>query len=293
MAAIRVDGLRKSYGRVDAVRDVSFRVDDGESVAVLGPNGAGKTTTIEILVGFRRRDAGVVEVLGVDPERAGRSFRERVAVVLQASDAEPYLTAREVVSLFAGWYPSPRPVDELLDLVDLSHRAGARCRSLSGGERRRLDLALALVGRPRLLFLDEPTTGFDPDARRTAWSVIAGLRDEGTTVVLTTHYLEEAEALADRVVVIAGGRVVADAPPSEIGRRRSTCEIRFHAPPGIGVADAPLPVAVRGDTWVVITDAPTNALHALTGWALDRATELVDLEVHRPTLEDAYLEVVR
>jgi ABC-2 type transport system ATP-binding protein len=195
--------------------------------------------------------------------------------------------------MFAGWYPSPRPVDELLDTVDLSHRAGARCRSLSGGERRRLDLALALVGRPRLLFLDEPTTGFDPDARRTAWSVIAALRDEGTTVVLTTHYLDEAEALADRVIVIAGGRVVADAPPSEIGARRSQCEIRFRAPTGASVADAPVTVDVRGDTWVVATDAPESALHALTGWALDRAIELADLEVHRPTLEEAYLEVVR
>jgi ABC-2 type transport system ATP-binding protein len=293
MAAIRVAGLRKSYGQVDAVRDVGFEVDDGEIVAVLGPNGAGKTTTVEILVGFRRRDGGAVEVLGTDPERAGSAFREEVGVVLQSCEPEPYLSARELLELHAGWYRTPRPADELLDLVELTHRAGARCRSLSGGERRRLDLALALVGRPRLLFLDEPTTGFDPDARRTAWSVIDGLRATGTTVVLTTHYLEEAEALADRVVVIARGRVVADAAPRDLGARRAHAEIRFAAPTGAEPADLPVAVDVRGRAWVVTTDAPTAALHALTGWALARGTDLVDLAVSRPSLEDAYLEVVR
>jgi ABC-2 type transport system ATP-binding protein len=293
VTAIRVAGLRKSYGDVEAVRDVGFEVADGETVAVLGPNGAGKTTTVEILIGLRRRDAGAVEVLGADPETAGRPFREQIGVVLQTCEPEPYLSAREQLDLYAGWYRAPRPTDELLELVGLTHRADARCRSLSGGERRRLDLALALVGGPRLLFLDEPTTGFDPDARRTAWSVVGGLRAAGTTVVLTTHYLDEAEALADRVVVIAGGRVVADAPPADIGARRARVEIRFTAPTDVPPGDAPLPVEVRGTHWVVETREPTRALHALTGWALDRGTDLGDLDVHRPTLEDAYLEVVQ
>ena len=229
-AAIEVDGLRKSYGAFEAVRGVSLRVQRGEIFAFLGPNGAGKTTTVEILEGFRKRDAGEVRVLGVDPEHGNRDWRARIGIVLQEGRAQPNLTVRETLELWSAYYPDPRPIAETIDLVGLSEKADARVARLSGGQRRRLDVALALVGRPDLVFLDEPTTGFDPVARRSAWEVIAGLRELGTTVFLTTHYLDEAQELADRVAIIKGGVIVAEGAPQDLtGPRRAGDRDRVRA----------------------------------------------------------------
>ncbi len=294
--AIAVEGLTKSYGGSPAVRGVDFEVRRGEVLALLGPNGAGKTTSVEILEGYRRRDAGRVSVLGVDPERRPRSLRAKVGIVLQECAVDPYLTVAEAVTQRAGLYPAPRPVGEVIDLVGLEAKARARVKTLSGGQQRRLDLGLALVGDPELIFLDEPTTGFDPSARREAWDVVRGLCAEGRTVVLTTHYMDEAQALADTVVVIAAGRVVASGSPDTLGGRdHGETTVRFVLPPGCGIGDLPLPAGVepvtRGEFVEFRMDEPTAALHTLTGWALERGEPLDGLAVNRPTLEDVYLSL--
>jgi len=296
--ALTADGLRKSYGQVQAVREVSFTVQPGEIFALLGPNGAGKTTTLEILEGFRTADAGRVAVLGIDPaDRArGREFREQIGVVLQDIAVEPYLTVRETIARNAGYYPRPRDVDEVIGLAGLTGLERRKVRKLSGGQKRRLDLALGVVGGPRLLFLDEPTTGFDPAARQEAWATIRALRDAGTTILLTTHYMEEAQELADRVAVMARGRIVAQGPPDRIGGRDTALtRISFALPDGCPAAD--LPPGVTGlaaaDDGLVTVDAaePTAVLHQLTGWALGRGTVLRQLTVERPSLEDIYLRL--
>jgi ABC-2 type transport system ATP-binding protein len=278
---------------VEAVRGVSFEVAEGEVFALLGPNGAGKTTTVEILEGYRGRDAGSVSVLGMDPERGGVRLRERVGIVLQECGIEELLTPREVLERQAGYYPKPRPVEEVIEMVGLAEKARARIRTLSGGQRRRLDLALALVGDPDLIFLDEPTTGFDPQARRNAWDLVKRLGGLGKTILLTTHYMEEAQYLADRVAVIAAGRVVALGKPDSIGGRDTGgVQIRFALPDGRPAAE--LPVAGRLDGGYVVIEAaePTRVLHILTGWALDRGVALGGLTVTRRSLEDVYLDLV-
>jgi ABC-2 type transport system ATP-binding protein len=302
-SVISVAGLSKSYRSanttVPAVQDVSFEVAEGEVFALLGPNGAGKTTTVEILEGYRRRDTGAVQVLGMDPERGGHRLRERIGIVLQELGIEPYLTVTEVVTQRATFYPSPRPVPDVIALAGLEEKARARVRLLSGGQLRRLDLALALVGDPELLFLDEPTTGFDPSARRGAWEVVRGLCRMGRTVVLTTHYMDEAQALADRVAVIAGGRIVAIGPPETLGGRDAAATvIRFGLPTGtggaaLGLDELPLDCArLEGDEVVVESSSPTRDLNRLTGWALEKGLELPGLTVVRPSLEDVDLEIV-
>ena len=296
--ALVADGLRKSYGQVQAVREVSVNVQPGEIFALLGPNGAGKTTTLEILEGFRTADAGRVAVLGIDPaDRArAREFREQIGVVLQDIAVEPYLTVRETIARNAGYYPRPRDVDEVIGLAGLAGLERRTVRKLSGGQKRRLDLALGVIGRPRLLFLDEPTTGFDPAARQEAWATIRALRDAGTTILLTTHYMEEAQELADRVAVMASGRIVAEGPPSRIGGRDTALtRISFALPDGCTAADLPAGVTAQpgADDGLVTVDAaePTAVLHQLTGWALGRGTVLRQLTVERPSLEDIYLRL--
>jgi ABC-2 type transport system ATP-binding protein len=291
MAAIHVTGLRKRYGELEAVRGIDFEVAEGECFALLGPNGAGKTTTVEILEGYRDRDAGEVEVLGFDPQRGGRDLRERVGIVLQSSGHFRELTVHEVLDLFGSYYPRPRATGEVIDLVGLSEKAGARIKTLSGGQQRRLDLALGLVGDPDLLFLDEPTTGFDPSARRRSWELIESLRDLGKTILLTTHYMDEAQALADRVAIIAAGRIVAEGAPADLAAQRST-EIRFTLPAEAGSAELPRisgEVATQGRNVEISTDDPTRDLLALTGWATGRGAALDGLTVARPSLEDIYL----
>jgi ABC-2 type transport system ATP-binding protein len=292
-AAISVRGLRKSYGLREAVRGVDFDVQPGEIVAFLGPNGAGKTTTVEILEGFRSRSAGEVQVLGEDPAVAGRGWRERIGVVLQESEPEPYLTARQCLELYGGYYDRPRPVDETLELVGLRDRADTVAKDLSGGQRRRLDVALALVGDPELVFLDEPTTGFDPSARRSAWQVVAGLRELGKTIFLTTHYMDEAEFLADRIVVLAGGVIVAEGTPAGLGGRdRSAARITFTLPAGAEAHALPRGFSPAAEGRVeATTTAPLADLRELAAWAAAAGVDLPDLEVRRPTLEDVYLEL--
>jgi ABC-2 type transport system ATP-binding protein len=289
--SVRVEGLVKRYGVRDALAGISFDVQQGEVVALLGPNGAGKTTTVEILEGYRPRDGGRAEVLGLDPGRGGRELRERIGIVLQGTGTHPHLSALEAVTLFAGYYRRPRDPAELISLVGLDDAAHQRVRTLSGGQRRRLDLALALAGSPELLFLDEPTTGFDPEARRGAWDAIRRLADGGTTVLLTTHYLDEAATLADRVIVLRGGRIVAEGAPGSLGTVAAV-ELRFRLPDGVSPPDLPgLSLTVTAEGIVGTSDAPTEALHALTGWALEQRVELEGLEVRRPSLEDVYLEL--
>jgi ABC-2 type transport system ATP-binding protein len=294
--AIAVRGLRKAYGDVEAVRGIDLTVNRGEIFAFLGPNGAGKTTTVEILEGFREATAGTIEVLGADPAHAPSSWRERIGIVLQESQAEPGLTVRECLELYAGYYRAPRPVEETLALVGLADRAGERGATLSGGQQRRLDVALALIGDPELIFLDEPTTGFDPSARRAAWEVISGLRALGKTVFLTTHYMEEAERLADRIAIIADGKIVTDGTPRTLGNRdRSAPVISFALPSGTSADELPASLsqraALQGDGRIAIEGAPiAAALHTLSGWALERDLDLDDIEVRRPTLEDIFLE---
>jgi ABC-2 type transport system ATP-binding protein len=293
-AAISVTGLHKTYGSRAAVAGVSFEVQRGEIVAVLGPNGAGKTTTIEILEGFRDRDSGDVSVLGVDPQRGGRGLRERVGIVLQEAGVEPFLSVREVTELHAGYYPHPRDVLQTLELVGLTEHLDRRVRVLSGGQKRRLDLALGIIGDPELLFLDEPTTGFDPGARRSAWEVISNLRTLGKTIVLTTHYMDEAQHLADRVIVMTGGCIVAEGTPDELGggeARRSL--IRFELPAGASLADLPVSVTLDDGIATLEADDPVPVLHALTSWALARETTLEGLTVTRPSLEDIYLQLTQ
>ena len=295
--AVEVSGLRKSYGRVHAVRDVGFTVGYGEIAALLGPNGAGKTTTLEILEGFRRRDGGTAEVLGYDPgERSSaRELRERTGLVLQDIAVEPYLTVRETIARSAGYYRAPRGVAEVIALVGLTGLERRKVRSLSGGQKRRLDLALGLIGDPALLYLDEPTTGFDPAARRDAWQLVRGLRAAGVTILLTTHDMDEAQALADRVVLLSGGVVVAAGEPAALGGRAAEhARISFRLPAGYTAADLPDPPErpVSADGVVVVeTDAPTQALHRLTGWAVGRGQVLTGLTVQRPSLEDVYLRL--
>ena len=293
MAVIEVEGLRRSYGNVAAVRDVSFEVEAGEVVAVLGPNGAGKTTTVEILEGFRTRDAGRVSVLGTDPATGGRDLRLRVGVVLQECAIEPYLSVAEVLKKQSQYYPSPLPVADVLGLVGLEEKASARVKTLSGGQQRRLDVALGLIGNPELLFLDEPTTGFDPGARRQAWDVVKNLRTLGKTVLLTTHYMDEAQALADRVIVVVAGRVVASGTPESIGGRATAeAEIRFVLPNGLEAVELPLKAQTEADGSVLISSAKLTAdLATLTNWALERGHELEGLTVTRPSLEDIYLSL--
>ena len=276
MTAIAVRGLRKSYGGVEAVRGIDFEVAAGEVFGLLGPNGAGKTTTVEILEGYRQRDAGDVTVLGFDPGRGERAFRERIGVVLQQSELWPMLTVRELHRIFAGYYERPRDVEEVIGLVGLAEKAGARVKTLSGGQKRRLDLGVALVGDPELVFLDEPTTGFDPAARRNAWELVRSLRGLGKTVLLTTHYLDEAQQLADRVAVLRAGEIVRLGKPSEL-TAGTRAQIRYRT---------------DGRDVVIATDEPTRTLHELTAKALAEGVELEALEVLRPTLEDVYLELV-
>jgi ABC-2 type transport system ATP-binding protein len=274
---ISIRGLHKSYGDTEAVRGIDLEVKSGEVCAFLGPNGAGKTTTVEILEGYRDRSGGEISVLGEDPQRAGRQWRERIGIVLQSCRLDPYLTVRESLDLYAGYYRAPRPIEEVIELVGLDGKAEERASRLSGGQQRRLDVGMALVGDPELLFLDEPTTGFDPSARRQAWEVIAGLRDLGKTVFLTTHYMEEAQRLADRVTIISGGEIVASGTPEDLGDRENQ----------------PARISYRqdGEQVSVETMTPVRTLHELTGRALEQGLELERLEVKRPTLEDVYIEL--
>ena len=294
---VSIHDLHKRYSDYEAVRGVNLEVRRGEIFAFLGPNGAGKTTTVEIMEGFRQATSGAVEVLGHDPWRAPASWRARIGIVLQESEAEPGLSVRECLGLYAGYYPAPRDVDDTLALVDLADQSDQRASTLSGGQRRRLDVALALIGDPELIFLDEPTTGFDPAARRAAWEVIAGLRDLGKTVFLTTHYMEEAERLADRIAVIAAGQIVAEGTPQTLGDRQlEAARISFSAPEGSTAAELPDALGARltqhaSGRLVLASTRVTADLYALAGWALERGLELDDLEVTRPTLEDVYLQL--
>jgi ABC-2 type transport system ATP-binding protein len=291
--AIQVQGLRKSYGPKEAVRGVDLEVRTGEILALLGPNGAGKTTTVEILEGFHRASAGEVRVLGQDPWGADRAHRDRIGIVLQESQPEINLTVRECLQLYAGYYSAPRDVDETIALAGLGEQIDQETTRLSGGQRRRLDVALALIGDPELIFLDEPTTGFDPAARRASWEVISGLRALGTTILLTTHYMEEAERLADRIAVMRDGVIVATGTPATLGgRNRATGTIAFTLPDGIELDELAPGASLDDERRVVMSSAaPMADLHELTGRALALGLELSDIEVRRPTLEDVYLEL--
>ena len=293
-AAVEVEDLHKSYGSLEAVRGISFSVAEGEVFAMLGPNGAGKTTTVEILEGFRRRDSGRVAVLGFDPATGDRTLKEQIGIVLQTSGVDTYLTVAETVDMFRGYYPHPRPRDEVIRLVGLEDKATTRVNKLSGGQTRRLDMAVGLAGDPRVLFLDEPTTGFDPGARRSAWDVIKGLAGLGKTIFLTSHSMDEVQFLADRVMIIAGGKVVAEGTPeSLVNRRSASTAIRFQTP------SSPIPDAIRknaridGDMVELETDDPTRTLHELTSWAVNAGVNLESLQVTRPSLEDVYLDITR
>jgi ABC-2 type transport system ATP-binding protein len=277
--AIEVHGLRKSYGEFEAIRGIDFAVPRGEIFGLLGPNGAGKTTTVEILEGYRKRTAGAVSVLGFDPGERPRALRERIGIVLQSTGLYRHIRVREALAHFAAMYPHPREVDEVIALVGLESKEDAMARALSGGQLRRLDLALALVGDPELIFLDEPTTGFDPAARRTAWTTISSLKELGKTVLLTTHYLEEAQTLADRVAIIKDGRIIVEGAPSELGAGDGSPRYRIaYYNGGGGLVEHE-------------TADPTALLHQLTGDALARGERLDGLTVTRPTLEDVYLEL--
>jgi ABC-2 type transport system ATP-binding protein len=296
-AAIVIEGLRKSYDDFEAVKGVDLTIESGQVFAILGPNGAGKTTTVEILEGYRSRTAGNVKVLGIDPDAASRPWRERIGIVLQESEQGTLLTVRETLTMYAGYYAHPRSVEETIRMVGLTEKADTRAGRLSGGQKRRLDVGLALIGDPDLIFLDEPTTGFDPEARREAWDVIASMRDLGKTIVLTTHYMEEAQRLADQIAVFAGGEIVARGTPNEIGGREELpSRVEFTLPPRIAATDLPpeFRAASSSDGRVSLeTDDPTRSVHTLTGWALDAGVQLDDLTVARPSLEDIYLKLTR
>jgi ABC-2 type transport system ATP-binding protein len=294
-AVIEVEGLRKSYGDLEAVKGVDLTVAEGEVFALLGPNGAGKTTTVEILEGFRKRDAGRVAVLGFDPAAHVRQLKEQMGIVLQSTGIDPYLTVSETIDMYRGFYPHPRPVDEVITLVGLQEKRNAKVDKLSGGQKRRLDVGIALAGDPRVLFLDEPTTGFDPNARRLAWDVVKNLASLGKTIFLTTHYMDEAQFLADRVAVIAAGRIVAEGDPRTLaGRDRAGTTIRFQLPVGIQLPDAIGRRATVGDGLIELTsEDPTQTLYELTSWAVANHVQLAGLEVAQPSLEDVYLEITR
>ena len=298
--AITVRGLRKSYGDFEAVRDVDLTVERGEVFALLGPNGAGKTTTVEILEGYRRRSAGEVDVLGHDPARNERALKQRVGIVLQETGVEPYLTVEETVELFRGFYPSPRPLQEVLEVVGLVGQRAMRVRKLSGGQRRRLDVAVGLAGDPELLFLDEPTTGFDPSARRQAWEMVRSLRALGKTVLLTTHYMDEAEQLADRVAILVQGRIVAEGRPRELIAQEAVTTINFRLPPDVPSEALAAALGKAGNSLTAVdgrctlhTPEPTHSLYELTRWATEHGVELGELTVARASLEDIYLQLTR
>lgn len=295
--AIVIEGLRKSYDDFEAVKGVDLTIESGQVFAILGPNGAGKTTTVEILEGYRSRTAGKVTVLGFDPEAPSRAWRERIGIVLQESEQGALLTVRETLAMYAGYYPHPRSVDETIQMVGLLEKSDTRAGRLSGGQKRRLDVGLALVGDPDLIFLDEPTTGFDPEARREAWDVIASMRDLGKTIVLTTHYMEEAQRLADQIAVFADGEIVAQGTPNEIGGREELpSRVEFTLPARIAATDLPpeFRAAARADGRVALDTAdPTRSVHELTGWAINVGIQLDDLTVARPSLEDIYLRLTQ
>jgi ABC-2 type transport system ATP-binding protein len=292
--AILVEDLRKSYGDVEAVRGVSFEVREAQVFALLGPNGAGKTTTVEICEGFRDRSAGRVSVLGYNPARRDRRMKARIGIVLQSTGVDVYLTVAETIEFYRRLYPAPRPLEEIVEVVGLGEKRDTRVGKLSGGQQRRLDVAVALAGDPELLFLDEPTTGFDPAARRGAWGVIQNLRSLGKTILLTTHYMDEAQSLADEVAIITRGEIVAQGPPASLGGRDSAAtRLRFRLAEGA----RELPAAFRAtatitdDTVELTTEDPTRTLHELTGWAIEKNLHLAALEVTRPSLEDVYLQI--
>ncbi|MDQ3955644.1 MAG: ABC transporter ATP-binding protein [Actinomycetota bacterium] len=293
--AIEVRRLTKSYGSLEAVRGIDLRVEEGEVYALLGPNGAGKTTTVEILEGHRERTGGDVEVLGFDPARAGGAFKRRIGIVLQSTGVDPYLTVAETVELFRGYYPHPRPLDEVIQVVGLDNKRDARVGKLSGGQQRRLDVAIGLAGDPDLLFLDEPTTGFDPAARRNAWQMISNLKYLGKTVFLTTHYMDEAQHLADRAGIIARGRIVAEGTPAELAGRSSDSTISFMLPVESPELPGSLADLTRGRAGAIeiVTAEATRVLHELTDWALKNNVQLMDLKMGGATLEDVYLELTK
>jgi ABC-2 type transport system ATP-binding protein len=294
--AIEVRGLRRSYGTVEAVRSVSFEVARGEVFCLLGPNGAGKTTTVEILEGYRSRSAGDARVLGIDPASGSRELRDRVGIVLQQCGVQNDLTVAELIEMYGRYYTRRRPVDELIELVDLVRKRDVRAKNLSGGQRRRLDLALALVGDPDVLFLDEPTTGFDPAARRGAWATVRSLCELGKTVFLTTHLMDEAQTLADRVAIMRAGEIIAIGGPDELGGRDlRPAEIRFVLPAGWSLGDLPdlngAERSMQGDRVLITAREAVRVANAVTGWALERGVELEHFSVSQPTLEDIYLEL--
>jgi len=296
--AISVSGLRKSYGDHEAVHGIDFEVEGGEVFGYLGTNGAGKTTTIEILEGYRERTSGEVSVLGVDPARPTRSWRARIGLVLQESEPDPLLTVRETLDLYASFFPRPRPVDDTVDLVGLGEKRDARVGTLSGGQRRRVDVGVALIGDPDLVFLDEPTTGFDPAARREAWNMIEGLKRLGKTIFLTTHYMEEAQHLSDRVAILRAGRIVALGRPEELGVGGGGTVVRFRIPSGVPPDDVRAHVdgaelEASGNEVSFRTGNPQRALYQLTSWAERSGVELAALDVRRPSLEDVFLELTR
>jgi ABC-2 type transport system ATP-binding protein len=287
--AIEIRGLFKSYGDVDAVRGVDLAVEKGQVFALLGPNGAGKTTIVEILEGFRRRDAGEVSVLGFDPAEGKRALKQRMGIVLQSTGIDPYLTVGETIDMYRSGYPAPREVGEILELVGLTEKKDARVSRLSGGQQRRLDVAIALAGDPELLFLDEPTTGFDPSARRNAWEVVKSLAGLGKTIMLTTHYMDEAQYLADQVAVMVGGKIVAQGTPEDLGGRADgPVLITFRAPEDL---DLPAGFSITNGTAQIATHDPTRTLYEVTGWALDKGVKLERLQVSSPNLEDTYLRL--
>ena len=289
---IDVRGLHKSYGDVEAVRGVDLYVERGEVFALLGPNGAGKTTITEILEGYRDRTAGEASVLGYDPAKGGTDFKRRIGIVLQSTGVDPYLTVRETIELYAGYYPSPRDIDEVIDLVGLEEKRNTRVNKLSGGQQRRLDVAIALAGDPELLFLDEPTTGFDPNARRNAWEIVKNLTGIGKTIFLTTHFMDEAQYLASRAAVIAKGRIVAEGTPGTLGGRdRMQTRVRFRPPEGSPAPSVDGQMRLSDGSYELRTENPTKAVHDLTSWALEHGYVFESLEVTQPSLEDVYIEL--